>query len=127
MKLNTLLMLNAMVALLFALGTLLVPIQLLASFGVVTDASGILMTRYFGAVLLGIALWSWLGRRISDPEVRRSIIITQVVPWIGVLVMDIWALLSGLGDSREWGNIILAILFLIGYGICWAKPALQVE
>jgi hypothetical protein len=127
MKLNTLLTLNAIAALLFAVIAWLAPAQLLATYGAVTDPTGHLMTRYFGSVLIGIALWSWLGRRISDPALRRSIIIVQIVPWLFILVIDSWSLVAGLTDAREWGNIILALLFLAGYGYCWAKPALQTK
>lgn len=124
MKLNTLLTLNAIVALLFAIAALVTPAQLLTSYGLTTDAAGLLMTRYFGAVLLGITAWSWLGRRIQDADLRRSIIIVQIIPWLGVLVMDGWALAIG-ANTLEWVNILLALLFLVAYGYCWTKPALQ--
>lgn len=83
MKLNTLLTLNAIVALLFAIAALVTPSQLLTSYGLSTDAAGLLMTRYFGAVLLGITTWSWLGRRMENADLRRSIIIVQIIPWLG--------------------------------------------
>lgn len=126
MKLNTLLTLNAIVALLFAIVALVTPGQLLASYGLTTDATGLLMTRYFGAVLLGITTWSWLGRRMENADLRRSIIIVQIIPWLGVLVMDCWALVIG-ANALEWVNILLALLFLTAYGYCWAKPELQGE
>lgn len=124
MKLNTLLTLNAIVALLFAIAALVIPSQLLTSYGLTTDAVGLLMTRYFGAVLLGITTWSWLGRRIQDADLRRAIIIVQIIPWLGVLVMDGWALVIG-ANALEWVNILLALLFLAAYGYCWTKPVLQ--
>lgn len=124
MKLNTLLTLNAIVALLFAIVALVTPGQLLTSYGLSTDAAGLLMTRYFGAVLLGITTWSWLGRRMENADLRRSIIIVQIIPWLGVLVMDGWALAIG-ANALEWVNVLLALLFLVAYGYCWTKPALQ--
>lgn len=38
--------------------------------------------------------------------------------------MDGWALAIG-ANALEWVNVLLALLFLVAYGYCWTKPALQ--
>jgi hypothetical protein len=125
MKLNTLFKLNALVALLFGLTAFVTPTQLMTAFGSVSDPIGHHMLRYFGAMLLGNAVWLWLAAKISDPIVQRWVILAEIVTWLLILSLHIWALVSGLNDNSEWINIILALLFLAGYGYFWMKPTPQ--
>lgn len=125
MKLNTVLTINAVATLLFGLAFLSVPEASMAMYGSTTDATGQFMARYAGSLLLGITIWTWSGRRVTDPTFRRAMIFAHFVPWLIILVLAMWWTLSGLTDSRGWGNVILALLFLIAYGYCLVKPSLQ--
>lgn len=125
MKLNTVLTINAVATLLFGLAFLIAPETSIAMYGSTTDVTGQFMVRYAGSLLLGITIWTWSGRRVADPIFRRAMIFAHSVPWLIILVLATWWTLSGLTDSRGWGNVILALLFLIAYGYCLVKPALQ--
>lgn len=125
MRLNTLFRLNAIVALLFGGAAFVIPAQLVIAFGSTTDLIGHQMLRYFGAMLLGNALWLWLAAKLTDVTLLRWVALVEIVTWLLALSLHIWALVSGLNDSREWINIALALLFLIGYGYGVVKPSRQ--
>ena len=123
MKLSTLLIINAVVALAFVLGCLLAPAQLLSFYGATTDAAGLLMTRYFGAALGGISLLAWLARKVADRQAQRAAILTLLVTWILTLVVDLLGQFSGVLNAFGWSTVVLAILFVVAYSyFLFVKP-----
>jgi hypothetical protein len=75
MRLNVLLLIAGLVALLFGLGFLLVPGPLLAGYGVTADPAAILMARFFGAALVQLGLVLYLTRDVADPAGQRGIVL----------------------------------------------------
>ncbi|HEU0294572.1 MAG TPA: hypothetical protein VFR47_17665 [Anaerolineales bacterium] len=123
MKLSTLLIINAVVALTFALGCLLVPMQLLSFYGATTDAAGLLVTRYFGAALGGISLLAWLARKVADREAQQAVILTLLVTWVLTLVVDLLGQFSGVLNAFSWSTVVLAILFVAAFSyFLFLKP-----
>jgi hypothetical protein len=72
MRLNTLLLLAGLLALLFGLGFLLVPGPLLAGYGVTADPAAILMARFFGAALVQLGLSSTSPARWRTPRANAG-------------------------------------------------------
>jgi hypothetical protein len=116
MKLNTLLTINAVVILVYAVGALFMPARMLMMCGMPPGAGEQLMTRFFGASLLTLGLLSWLMRNSPDTDVQRAIILAFLVfDAVGVVVLllgTISAVMSPLG----WQVVAVFLLLCLGFG-----------
>src|SRR5262245_33314650 len=80
MKLRYVFILNAVVALIFAVGLLLAPKTMLGIFGlsvgggVTANASVNFVTQLLGATLIGLGLLSWFAGGMTDAGARRSVV-----------------------------------------------------
>mgnify|MGYP001572507112 CR=1 FL=1 len=114
MKLRTVLVANSVVALLFGLGFLIFPAQVLSVYGLTTDTAGLLVGRFFGAALLGYAVLSWLFRDVGDPEARRAIVLTQFIQFGAGLVV---AFVGWTATPKfNWLNVLIYGAFAAAYG-----------
>jgi FtsH-binding integral membrane protein len=116
MKLNTLFILNAIVALVFGLGFLLVPATLVSLYDVTLSDEGIFVARLYGTVILGLAVLTWLVRNSGESEARGAIILAQLFIWAAGFVVLVYGQLSGLMNVLGWVMIVLFLLFTVGYG-----------
>jgi hypothetical protein len=74
MKLNTLFVINAVVAVLFGLGFILIPSQLLSLYDVDMNEAGIYLARLLGAAFLAFAIISWLVRDSVGSHDQRAVV-----------------------------------------------------
>jgi hypothetical protein len=74
MKLNTLFVINAVVAVLFGLGFILIPSQLLSLYDVDMNEAGIYLARLLGAAFLDFAIISWLVRDSVGSHDQRAVV-----------------------------------------------------
>ncbi len=69
MSLKTVFIINAIIAGFFALVSLIIPVTLLSSYGVESNAGIVLMTRFFGVTLLAIALATFYLKNSSGTTI----------------------------------------------------------
>ena len=62
MKISSFLMLKAIISLAFGIGFAVIPAVVWSIYGLTLDPAEIMMTRFFGACLLGIGLICWVTR-----------------------------------------------------------------
>ena len=104
----------AIVAILFALGFLLIPETVASFFGNTTEPHAILNIRFAGAADLAWGLILWFGRDWDRPAVR-GVLISSVVGAALIVIINVWGTLKGLLNSNAWGTtIIIGILLLWG-------------
>jgi len=79
MKLNNFLSIAGILALLFGLAFLFVPVQTMAMYGVTLDISGQYVARYLGSAFLGIGVLNWSARNAkpNDGGVRAIILVVS--------------------------------------------------
>lgn len=117
MRLNTVLLVAAIIAGLFGLGFVFLPAQVLNVYGVTTDAYGLWMARYFGVALLGIALLAWGTRGSHEVALRRSMaVMFAVTNAIGALV-GLWNVLSPQGTTMIWSTVAIYALLALGFAL----------
>ncbi len=114
MKLSNLFLVNAIVAVLFALGFLLIPEQVLAFFGMSVSEQGIMVTRLFGAALLGYALITWFAQSFSG-EMARNLVLSLLVAFLVGSVVVVLGQLRGLANGLGWIVVAIYVLFTLGY------------
>ena len=116
MKLRTFLIIAAVVALVYALGLLLMPAFMAITYGLGTSASEILLARYFGVELLVLGVITWLAKDFSAANARP--IITGSL--IGNIVGTYFALMGTLGgvmNSVGWSAVAVYLLLALGFAM----------
>ena len=115
MKLRTLLIINAVIAIVYGLSYQLTPIMVLSVYGVPQGPSEIFLSRLFGAALIGIGLLTWFARNIPDHETQRAIILSMLVYDIVGVIVTLYATLSGVMNTVGWTGVVIFTFLALGY------------
>ena len=119
MKLSTLLTINAIVAILFGLGFLLIPDTLLSWYAVDLPVAGIFISRLLGAAFVAFATVSWEVRAAesaADSSALRAILLAFFIGDIlGALISLIYQV-DGVANALGWTTVILYLLLGLGFG-----------
>jgi hypothetical protein len=115
MKLSNFLMVKAIVCFLFGIGFALIPVKVGSMFAITLDPDGLIMTRFFAAVLIGIGLILWINRN-ADWNVLNSITlslcIADTIGFIAALVGQLTGNMNALG----WTIVVIWLFFSSGLG-----------
>lgn len=128
MPLRTLLLIAGILGLVFGLGFLLVPRAMLPLYGVPTDPSVVMMSRFFGAALVQIGLVLYLIRDVGDPRTQRGVVIGSFIGSVAGLVVALTGQFWGLVNQLGWSTVAIYALLTFGYGsIMFGRPASDVR
>ena len=119
MNMRNLAVVSAVVAGLFGLTALLLPAPFLAVFGVELPEAGLVVTRLFGANVLGIAVLDWFARDDlrggGRPGAERGIVLVNVLSPTLSIILVVGAIFGGIVNALGWVTVaILAVL-----GVAW--------
>ena len=124
MKFSTLLISNAIVALVYAIGLLLAPTALLALYGMTSGPSEQLMARFFGVGLVSVGLLTWFARGITDPSTHRAIVLAQLIANVVGLIVAALGTLSSVMNVIGWSAVAIYLLLGLGYAYFqFTKPS----
>ena len=112
MKFSTFMVIYAVLSAAFGLGFVLAPGQILPLYGVAPDAALGLIGQLFGAVLISLALLTWLARNISDTEARRAIVLALLVGEALGFILALIGQLNGVLNALGW-LVVAVYLFLV--------------
>jgi len=115
MKLSNLLAFNAVVALVFGIGFLLIPASVLAMYGAAPGPQINLTAQLFGSALIHVGLVAWLIRNVSDGLARRAIVTSGLAANLVGLVVSLIGTLGGVISSFGWSAIVIYVLLALGY------------
>ncbi len=116
MKINSLLFYTGILAMVVGLLFVVLPAGLLAVFGLVTDAAGILMARYFGGAFLAFGVVVWFVRSAIDEDEQRAILLPLVICGLIGAGITLFGQLSGGVNALGWLVTTVFLLFSLGYG-----------
>jgi hypothetical protein len=125
MKLKHLLIINAIVALVYALGELFAPRTLGSIYGFQNTANPELMltARYFGWGLLAVGLICALAANSPPSEARQAIVKGLFIAQIVGAIVSAMGIANGVFNAVGWSAVIIYLLLAIGYGYFWfVKP-----
>lgn len=114
MKLSTFLMIKAVVCFLFGIGYVVVPTTVGAWYDIALDPDGVIMSRFFAALLIGIGLILYLCRK-SDWNLLKNITLSLFIADTIGFIIALVGQLTGVMNSLGW--IIVAIWFLLALGL----------
>jgi hypothetical protein len=116
MRISYLFIIGAVLALVFGLGFVLLPEQLLSIYGITTDPGGILTARLFGTALVGVGVLNWFARNADESDARRAIVLGLfVLNALGFIVL-LLAQLAGVVNGLGWVNVAIYLLLALGFG-----------
>jgi hypothetical protein len=116
MRLNALMLVNAVVATVFGIAFVIVPGQVVSLYGVTGDAPLRYVGQLFGSALLALAVVTWLARNATDSDAGRAIVLGLA---IGNTVGFVVALLGQLGrvvNALGWSTVVIYLLLALGFG-----------
>ncbi len=124
MKLNTLMVINAIVAAVFGIAFVLLPAQVIQLYGITVDAPLKYVGQLFGASLVGFAFLTWSARNATDSDARRAIVLALFVSnGVGFIVALIGQL-AGVVNSLGWSTVAIYLLLALGFGYFqFTRPA----
>ncbi|KAB2912422.1 MAG: hypothetical protein F9K29_19340 [Hyphomicrobiaceae bacterium] len=105
----------AVVSIVYAIGLVATPAWVNEIHGVPSGPGTSLLSRYFGASLLGVGAMAWLARNAADSDalvafMRGGLVLSGV----GLLV-SLHAMLTGLMNEIGWVPVVIQALFTLGF------------
>jgi hypothetical protein len=115
MKLKTVFIAHAVTEVIFGLGFLLAPGVLLGFLGTSTDATGLALSHIAGAVILSLAIISWLARDVPAGTLRDAMVWSFVLAHGAagtVVALAVWA---GTFNWLGWPAAALDAFFVLTF------------
>ena len=104
----------AVVAILYALTFLLLPVQASLFFSGFAEPRVVWNLRFCGAAVLAWGLIVWFARDFRDWDAVRSVLIASIVGLAVNIVITVWATLEGWLNVNAWGSAVVLVLLLLG-------------
>lgn len=108
---------HAVLLLLFGIGFLIAPNRVLAIYGAQTDPVGELASRAFAVNNLILFVVMWIGRDHLQTRIVRGLIVALFVGNSTNLLLTVQGQMNSVLSGIGWMNVILYLVFAIGYGI----------
>jgi hypothetical protein len=116
MTIRTFFAIFAVLSLLFGIGFVLAPAQVLSNYGIESSPAIALMSRLFGGTLLAMAVILWCARDFRDGAALRAILIATVIADAVNLVVSIVATSSGTINALGWTTVLIYLCGAVGAG-----------
>jgi hypothetical protein len=108
------------------IGFVLVPEQVATSYGMTTSVPTVLMSRLFGAALIGLALVFWFARDGSSESMRGVFIATIIGNGLGLIVV-VLGTTAGTLNSMGWVAALIYLFGAAGSGYFIMSPSAQLS
>jgi hypothetical protein len=115
MKLNAMMMVNAVVAAVFGVAFVIVPGQLASLYGVTADAPLRYVGQLFGSALLALAIVTWLARNATDSDARRAIVHALAIGNTVGFVVALLGQFGGVVNALGWSTVAIYLLLALGF------------
>ena len=115
MNLRTLIIISAVLALIYGLGLVFMPVTLLSMYGFGTGASEKLLSQFFGSELLVLGVLAWLSKDSTGASVRPLITGNVVGNAVGTIVSLI-GVLNGIMNAVGWSAVGIYLFLTLGFG-----------
>jgi hypothetical protein len=123
MRPTTLFLSAGLLALVFGLGFLVAPATVLPFYGAATDATTVLMSRFFGVALVQLGLTLYLIREVREAVAVRAVAVAGIVGSICGAVVALMGVLNGVTNALGWSTVAIYALLLVGYASVRGRPA----
>jgi hypothetical protein len=104
----------AVVAILYALAFLIIPVQASLFFSDFAEARAVLYLRFCGAAVLAWGLIVWFARDFQERRAVRGVLIGSIVGLAVNIIITVFAAWAGWLNANAWGSVVVLVLLLIG-------------
>ena len=115
MRLSSFLILNAVIALVFGIGFVLVPGTMGTLYGMTPGPEVNLAGQFFGVELIAVGLLCWLARDVSDSAAQRAMILAFLIADVIGLIVSIMGTLSGVFNAVGWSAVVIYLVLSLGF------------
>ena len=115
MKLSSFLILNAVIALVFGIGFVLVPGTVETLYGMTPGPDVNLIGQFFGVELIAVGLLCWLARDVSDSAAQHAMILAFLIAEVIGLIVSIMGTLSGVFNAVGWSAVAIYLVLSLGF------------
>lgn len=116
MTIKTFFAIFAVLAVLFGIGFVLAPAQVLSNYGVESSPAIALMSRQFGGTLLAMAVILWCARDFREEAALRAVLIGFGVSDVINCIVAIVATSSGTINALGWTVVLIYLGGAVGAG-----------
>src|ERR1700681_1568921 len=116
MTIKTYFAIFAVLSLLFGIGFVLAPGQVLSNYGIENSPTVALMSRLFGGTLLAIAVILWSARDFHDEAAVRAVLIGVGIADVVNLIVAIMAISAGTTNALASSTVLIYLCGAIGSG-----------
>lgn len=115
MKLSSLFILNAVVALSFGIGFVLIPGPMWTLYGQTPGPALNLAGQFFGVELIAVGLLCWLARNVSDTAAQQAITLSLLVADVIGLIVSLIGVFGGVFNAMGWSAVVIYLGLSLGY------------
>jgi hypothetical protein len=115
----------AVLSVLFGIGFVLAPDQVLINYGIESSPAIALMSRLFGGTLLAMAVILWSARDFHDQAAVRAVLVGSGVSDVVNLVVALLAVTSGTVNALGWSTVLIYLCGALGAGYFLAASKAQ--
>ncbi len=125
MKIKHVLIIDAAVLLVVAVGCFFDMQWVRNMFGISLAPDAVFLSQLLGAAVFGLALQNWLVRQVEDLEKLRIIVLANFVGHGGAAIVLLANKLNGLGDATAWPGIGYTAVATMVFGYFLDRPQLR--
>lgn len=124
MKLNTLLVINAIIAVVFGLAFVLAPTATGTLYGVAPDPVSKYLAQLLGAAFIGVVVVTWMARKAAASDALRAIVLAYFISNSIAFIVALIAQLAGVVNALGWFSVAIYLLLALGYAYFqFVKPS----
>ncbi len=125
MSMKTYFAIFAVLSILFGIGFVLAPSQVLINYGIESSPAVALMSRLFGGTLLAMAVILWSARDFHDQAAVRTVLVASVISDVVNLIVAVLATTSGTINALGWTTVLIYLCGALGAGYFLAANKAQ--
>jgi hypothetical protein len=116
MTIRTFFAILAVLSVLFGIGFVLAPAQVLANYGIEHSPALALLGRLFGGALLTLGIILWLARDFRDDAAIRTVLVAVLIGDALNLAVATMGTLSGVVNALGWSTVLIYLFGAAGSG-----------
>jgi len=125
MKLSTLLVINAILAVVFGLAFVLAPDATGTLYGVTgDDPVSTYLAQLLGAAFIGVGVVTWMARKAAASDALQAVVLAYFISNSIAFVVALINQLAGVVNALGWLSVALYLLLALGYAYFqFVKPS----
>ena len=115
MKIKTLFIINAVIAIVYGICFVLIPSRVLLMYGLVSGPAEALLGQFFGVALIGIGFITWFARNVADANALGAIVLALLISDIIGVIVSLIGTVTGVMNAFGWSAVIIYLFLAIGF------------